>query len=219
MAIKIEDLIYEIEDFINDCKYQKFSKDENIIVNKSHIEELLLELRENIPSEVRKSQKLIKQKEEILQDATQKKDVVLQQAKNHAIELIKQAEEKVSQLTNETEVMENAIRQADEMVAKAGDEAVKIYERAIAETDTMKKRAVAEVNEMQSSVIQYVDSMLQEVERIIDNTLRESLTQYSSFESSLNKYKDVISSNRMELLPPMDDYLQEVNTEDDETDS
>ena len=56
MSSKIEQLIDEIEDYINSCKYQTLSKT-NIIVNKDEIDELLRELRMKTPDEIKRYQK------------------------------------------------------------------------------------------------------------------------------------------------------------------
>lgn len=50
MSSRIEQLIDEIEEYIDGCKYQTFS-DTKIIVNKEEIDELLRELRMKTPDE------------------------------------------------------------------------------------------------------------------------------------------------------------------------
>ncbi len=52
MSSRIEQLIDEIEDYIDGCKYQPLSKT-NIIVNKEEIDELLRELRMKTPDEIK----------------------------------------------------------------------------------------------------------------------------------------------------------------------
>ena len=51
MSSRIEQLIDEIEEYIDGCKYQTFS-DTKIIVNKEEIDELLRELRMKTPDAV-----------------------------------------------------------------------------------------------------------------------------------------------------------------------
>ena len=53
MSSRIEQLIDEIEDYIDGCKYQPLSKT-NIIVNKEEIDELLRELRMKTPDEIKR---------------------------------------------------------------------------------------------------------------------------------------------------------------------
>ena len=54
MSSRIEQLIDEIEDYIDGCKYQPLSKT-NIIVNKEEIDELLRELRMKTPDEIKQA--------------------------------------------------------------------------------------------------------------------------------------------------------------------
>ena len=68
MSSKMEQIIGEIEDFIDGCKYQPLSNTK-IIVNKEELEELIAELREKTPEEVKRYQKIISNKEAILADA------------------------------------------------------------------------------------------------------------------------------------------------------
>lgn len=49
---RIEQIITEIEDYIDSCKFQPLSNTK-ILVNKEEIEELLVELRLRIPEEIR----------------------------------------------------------------------------------------------------------------------------------------------------------------------
>ena len=50
---RIEQIITEIEDYIDSCKFQPLSNTK-ILVNKEEIEELLVELRLRIPEEIKK---------------------------------------------------------------------------------------------------------------------------------------------------------------------
>ena len=50
---KIEQLIGEIEEFIDGCKLQPFSSTK-IVVDKAQLEDLLVELRHRTPDEIKK---------------------------------------------------------------------------------------------------------------------------------------------------------------------
>ncbi len=58
MNNKIEQIIGEIEDYIESCKYQSFSNTK-IIVNKDELEDLLSELRRKTPDEIKRYQRMI----------------------------------------------------------------------------------------------------------------------------------------------------------------
>ena len=56
MSSRIEQIIDEIDEFIDSCKFQPLSATK-IIVNKEEIEELLRELRLKTPDEIKRYQK------------------------------------------------------------------------------------------------------------------------------------------------------------------
>ena len=71
MSSKIEQLIDEIEEFIDSCKYKALSNT-HIIVDKEQLDEMLRELRVKTPEEIKRYQKIINNKEAILADAREK---------------------------------------------------------------------------------------------------------------------------------------------------
>ena len=96
MSSRIEQLIDEIEDYIESCK-PKFMSSTEIIVNKDEIDELLRELRMKTPDEIKRYQKIISNKEAILNDAKAKAEALINEATVHTNELI-----------NEHEIMQQA---------------------------------------------------------------------------------------------------------------
>ena len=76
MSSKIEQLIDEIEDYIASCKYQTLSNSK-IIVNKEEIDSLLRELKMKTPEEIKRYQKIISNKEAILNDAREKASALI----------------------------------------------------------------------------------------------------------------------------------------------
>ena len=184
MSSKIEQQIDQIEDFIDSCRYQKFSKT-NIIVDKDELDGLLEELRARTPEEIKHYQRIINNKEAILEDARRK-----------AEELINEATIQTNELVSEHEIMQQAYAQADQIVRLAQQQAQEIVDRA-----------VVEANAYRSSASQYMDDMLGQLE---DNTTQslESLTAiFANFHNSLSGYIDTIRSNRTELLPQNEEIL------------
>ena len=68
MSSRIEQIIDELEEYIESCK-PKFMSNSEIIVNKDEIDELIRELRMKTPDEIKRYQKIISNKEAILNDA------------------------------------------------------------------------------------------------------------------------------------------------------
>jgi hypothetical protein len=59
---RIEQLISDIEAYIDNCKYQPFSNNK-IIVDKDQLEDMLSELRLKTPDEIKKYQKILNNKD------------------------------------------------------------------------------------------------------------------------------------------------------------
>lgn len=180
MSSKIEQLIDEIEDYIDSCKVQPLSSGARIIVNKEEIEELLRELRVKTPDEIKRYQKIISNKEAILNDAREKAEALINEATVHTNELI-----------NEHEIMQQAYSQANEVVTLASNQAQEIVDNA-----------TIEANSMRSSAIQYTDDLLAHVEEILVHSINSSGTKYEEFIKSLHDCYDIVRANRQELIPP-----------------
>lgn len=91
MSSRIEQIIDDIEEFIDSCKYQPLSNTK-IIVNRDEIDELIKELRLKTPDEIRRYQKIISNKDAILEDAQSKADAIIADAQAKAQELVTQHE-------------------------------------------------------------------------------------------------------------------------------
>lgn len=187
MSSRIEQLIDEIEEYIDGCKYQPLSNSK-IIVNKEEIDELLRELRMKTPDEIKRYQKIISNKEAILNDARAKAEALINDATVHTNELI-----------NEHEIMQQAYAQANEVVKMATQQAQEILDNA-----TM------EANNMRMAAMQYTDDILANVETLMTQTLKMTTEHYESFMGAMNHYNDIVNANRVELNPPEpDEYTAE----------
>lgn len=178
MSSRIEQLIDEIEDYIDGCKYQPLSKT-NIIVNKEEIDELLRELRMKTPDEIKRYQKIITNKEAILNDARAKAEALIQDATVQTTELI-----------NEHEIMQQAYAQANEVVRMATMQAQEIL-----------NNATMEANGVRTSAMQYLDEMLANLENAMSATLATTTEHYESFYNTINGYNETVKANRAELRP------------------
>jgi len=191
MSSRIEQLIDEIEEYIENCK-PKFMSNTDIIVNREEIEELLRELRMKTPDEIKRYQKIISNKEAILQDARDKAEALINEATIHTNELI-----------NEHEIMQQAYAQANEIVTMASNQAQEILDNA-----TM------EANAVRSAAMQYMDDMLAHLENVVKASIQSETTNHDNFMNSMTQYRDIIQSNRKELHPVED--LEEVALDDAE---
>jgi cell division septum initiation protein DivIVA len=88
---RIEQIIEEIEEYIDGCKYQPLSSTK-IVVNKEELEEMLRELRLKTPDEIKRYQKIISNKDAILTDAQEKSSSIIAEAEARAQEMVTQTE-------------------------------------------------------------------------------------------------------------------------------
>ena len=188
MTSKIEALIDEIEEYINSCKFQTLSTT-RIIVNKEQIDDLLRELRMNTPDEIKRYQKMISNRDAILEDARKKAEA-----------LINDATAQTNQLINEHEIMQQAYSKANEVVTMATNQAQEILDKA-----------TIDANSMKSAAVQYVDDLLENVEKIITSAAQVTSSNYNDLISNLNSYNGIIKENRLELHPVEADDLEDIN--------
>ena len=187
MMSRIEQLISEIEEYIDSCKFQALSNSK-IIVNKEELEELLVELRLRIPDEIKKYQKIISQQDTILGEAQAQADAMLEDAKKQADSMVAQASEQTAEMINEHEIMQRAYAHADEVVQQANYQAQAIVDAA-----------VNDANGIRQSSIQYTDDMLRSLQTIINHSMEGAKGRFDAFMASMQSSYDIVSSNRNEL--------------------
>ena len=176
MSSRIEQLIEEIEEFVDKCKYQPLSSTK-IIVNKEELDEYLRELRLKTPDEIKRYQKIIANKDAILADAQAKADAMIEEAQIHTNEMV-----------SEHEIMQQAYAQANDIVEAATAQAQEIIDNA-----------AKEANQMRAGAVQYSDDLLANIEGIIAHALDNYTTKYDGLVSSLRDSYDVVKGNRREL--------------------
>ncbi|MCI8402269.1 MAG: vacuolar family H+-ATPase subunit H [Lachnospiraceae bacterium] len=174
---RIEQLISEIEAYIDSCKAQPFTNNKKIVVDKDQIEELLVELRLRTPEEIKKYQKIISNKEAILSDASRQADALLAQATKQTKELL-----------DEHEILQQAYAKADEIVRSATIQGQQIVDQA-----------TKDANAIRDGAIYYTDDMLKSMQNIISHTLDGARSRFETFSNSLESSYQIVTANRKEL--------------------
>lgn len=178
MASKIEDMINELQDFVDGCKNAPFKAD-SIVVNRDDLESYIEDLRATIPDEIRQYQRIINNQEYILADARKKADAI-----------IKEAEIQTDQLVSEHQIMQQAYARANEVVLVASKEAEQILNKATLEANGIKESAIA-----------YTDNQLKIVQEIMTATMEQTRQKADSYLNQMQGYLDIVVSNRNELAP------------------
>ena len=177
---RIEQIISDIESYIDNCKFQPLSNTK-IIVNKDQLEDMLNELRLKTPEEVKKYQKILNNKDAIIADAKEQAETIVNAAQIRTEELI-----------NEHEIMQRAYAQANALI-----------EQATAQAQQILDNATNDANQIRIGAIHYTDDLLSQAESAIGRTLDTYTSKYDSLVNSLQECYDMVRNNRAELdVPP-----------------
>ena len=188
---RIEELIEDIYEFVESCRMQPLSSSK-VIVPKDDLYDLLDELRLSTPDEVKKFQKIIANRDAILNDAEAK-----------ANQMIREAENQVQQMISEHEITKDAYARADSIISQATAEAAQIRSEANEEASQVRRAAMG-----------YTGDMLNNLEGILSNAVNDTQSYFDNLLGTLkNNYKTVID-NRNELYgnpsydaDPVDDIM------------
>ncbi|MCC8142150.1 MAG: ATPase [Lachnospiraceae bacterium] len=179
MTSRLEQIIAEIEEYIENCKEQPLAKGK-IIVDRDEISELLEELKMKTPEEIKRYQKIVANKDAILADAQQRAD-----------EIVAEAQVQTNELVSEHQIMQQAYAQANEVVSIATNQAQEILDKA-----------TEDANSIRSASIEYTDNLLSNLENIMSNAISTTKERYDGVLSSLQDCYDIVKANRGELAPP-----------------
>lgn len=177
MAVsRIEELIEDIYDFVEECKMQPLSSTK-VIVPKDELYDLLDELRLRTPDEIQRYKKMIENKDAILQDAEAKANAMLAEA-----------QDKMDALVDEHQIMQQAYAQADQIVQQAQMQAEQIL--SAAENDA---------NQIRTGAISYTSDMLIGLENIMDKAYSECRGHYEGLMHSMQENMEIVRANHREL--------------------
>lgn len=185
---RIEQIISDIESYIDNCKFQPLSNTK-IIVNKDQLEDMLNELRLKTPEEVKKYQKILNNKDAIIADAKEQAETIVNAAQIRTEELI-----------NEHEIMQRAYAQANALI-----------EQATAQAQQILDSATEDANSIRQGAMDYTDDMLEKLQYIIEKSIRDNRDRYDSLLSGLDNILSIVNNNRNELKTPVPE--EEAQTE------
>ena len=191
---KIEQIITEIEEYIDNCKFQPLSTTK-IVVNKDDIDDLLAELRLRTPDEIKKYQKIIANKDAILNDAKERSEAMIAEATAH-----------INQLVSEHEIMQKAYNEANQIIEQAQQQAQDIL-----------GNATNEANDLRTRAMQYTDDILANVQSILSTGMDSFEHAQSEMMTSLNSSLNVVVESRKELGGQDEEATDEQTDDDDIT--
>ena len=126
----VEEMIEEIEVFVQNCKYQPLSSNK-IIVPKDELDRMLNELKLKLPSEIERCKKIMRNKEAILASARTRSDAIISESVNEANRLVDAHH--ITELANarSNEILEAAREEAEQIVGDANAEATEVRRSAM----------------------------------------------------------------------------------------
>lgn len=214
----VEDMIDEIEVFIDNCKYQPLSSNK-IIVPKDELEQMLNDLKLKLPSEIERCKKIMRNKEAILASARTRSDAIISESVNEANRLVDQNH--ITELANvrANEIVENARAEAQQIMDNANAEATEV--RLGAMNYTKQK-----ISEIRSFLAATLEAENENYHNLIDNlengvyTLDSNLNEVEASIGLINSNAGVPADNYAPQQPmPMDngmEYEEEEEEDDDE---
>lgn len=174
---RIEQIINEMEEYIDGCKPQTFSNNKRIVVERDVIDDMLVELRMRTPEEIKKYQKIIANKDEILTEARRQAEETLVEANRLKAEMVSQSE-----------IMKTAYADARQLMSETEDKAQHMINEATMEAD-----------EIRASAMAYTDSLLSGLQDFMGHSMESLQSRFQSFYNQMQASYQVVVSNRQEL--------------------
>lgn len=172
----IEDVMNEIEDFLNSCSTKALSSNK-VIVPRDEFDELFGDLKVKIPAEIDRCKKIMRNKEAILMDARKTADGILAEASAQA-----------QQMVSETAIM-----------AQANQTAYQTVEMARVQANEMLAQAVAEANEIRLGSMQYTNDMMMGIRNYVEATMEAERANYENLLQVLNNDYRMADANLTEI--------------------
>ncbi|MBO5073159.1 MAG: hypothetical protein J6C32_09370 [Eubacterium sp.] len=178
---RIEQAIDEIYNYVEDCKPSKLYPNK-VVVERGELYDLLDELRLCAPEEIKRYQKIINNREGILNEAQQR-----------AEDMLTQAQQQTAQLLDQNEIVQTAYQRAEEIMKQATEEAKRLVNAAQEESEQMRRASLA-----------YTNDLLAEAQQHVEESLRETDNKYRMLTSALKNSIQVMRSNREELMSQLE---------------
>ncbi|MBR2594513.1 MAG: ATPase [Firmicutes bacterium] len=149
-------LLDELEEIIDESRSVPFSSGK-ISVNKDDILEIITDIRNKLPNEIKQSKWILEERNKILADS-----------EREAEDIIKKAEEHMNQLIDEHEVTKKAYENADEIVAKSRQDSKTMRIRAVEYTDRILMDTQDRLKELQHSVAEQQNILNEFINQSLD---------------------------------------------------
>ena len=178
---RIEQAIDEIYNYVESCKPSKLYPNK-VVVERGELYDLLDELRLCAPEEIKRYQKIITNRDGILNEAQQR-----------AEDMVNQAQQQTAQILDQNEIVQTAYQRAEEIMKQATEEAQRLVNAAQAESEQMRRASLV-----------YTNDLLSEAKSHVEESLRETDNKYRMLTSALKNSIQVMKSNQEELMSQLE---------------
>lgn len=131
----IVQLINEVEDMLEDAPSVPLSK--KVMVDADKIHDVLEEIKQNLPEEVRQAQWINSEKDRIKSDAQKEADAIVLNAQKEADAILIDAQKRFDLLINEHDITKQAEDYGEQIVRKAEQNAQTLHMQSMTYVDEM----------------------------------------------------------------------------------
>ena len=182
----VEEMIEEIEVFIDGCKYQPLSNN-TIVVHTDELDRMLSELKLKLPSEIERCKKIMRNKEAILASARTRSDAIISESVNEANRLVETNH--ITELANSraNEILDAARAEAQQILIDAKTEATEVRMGAMLYT----KDKITSIKDFMKSTLESEKENYRNLIDSLENGLVTLDTNLNEVQTSIN----LISNN------------------------
>lgn len=208
----IVDYLDDLEIYVDTIKLAPLSP-KKIYVDKEELMTMIQEVKLRLPGEMERSQKIVHNKDGILQSAKEEAESIVSKAKTDAAAMVE-----------ESEIVKNAQIRAEELIETAKQECKDMVAETQEYVQSLLDQARDEAKQMRSGALYYTTDTLSDIENYIKRTLEENSVAFQNLSAALNQSLDVISANRLEIDQQIKVFQQaeettEVSEQEEEQDT
>lgn len=192
----IVDYLDDLEIYVDTIKLAPLSP-KKIYVDKEELMMMIQEVKLRLPGEMERSQKIVRNKDGILDSAREEAETILSNAKAEA-----------SAMVEESEIVKNAQLKAEELIEAAKQECKDMVEETQEYVQSLLDQARDEAKQMRSGALYYTVDALGDIENYIKRTLEENSVAFKNLSTALNQSLEVISANRAEIDQQIEVFQQ-----------
>lgn len=127
--MKVDDLILQLQDLVNDAKSMPFSGGK-VLVNSEEVYDIIDQIQDAMPAEVRQAKNIVADRKQIITEANRESE-----------NIIRAAEERKKVMLNQSEIVREAQAKAKEIIDDAKQKSAEIRKAANVYVDSIMRRA------------------------------------------------------------------------------